>query len=251
MPPIAPESTVFAQKTAVMLRTSSAIPAANGATNGKTPYPRKPPHTSPVSPDMSSLMHIFKSQRATLLTATPADNRARVQGSDLYLAAQRSSQHALRSSATRLCVRKQFLQRHLNGAGAVFGGDLLDLLDTTATTCASRVLATSCITASAHALTFVTPVHEHELVQVDATVAATLGAAGVLVYVRAAVDERHDGSHMRLSHAGVFHVVAVAQPHDAAPRDVTILLPDDLQDTEAALVYRALAVACCAPLLHE
>lgn len=109
---------------------------------------------------------------------------------------------------TTLMLRQQFLPRHINYAGIVFGGDILRTLERAATASAARLFPphVPTVTRAVRALVFLRPVEPKQLMHVEATVVATW-AACVCVMVRASVDDAFKRTLLPC-HAGVFFVTA-------------------------------------------
>lgn len=107
---------------------------------------------------------------------------------------------------TTITIKKQFMPRHLNFAGIVFGGDILQTLESAATTAAGRLLSTkgTPVTARIRSLIFIRPVKPKQLMIVQASVVASWSST-VCVMIRASVDDPFDKTILP-SHAGVFFI---------------------------------------------
>lgn len=195
--------------------------------------------------DAEVLQGEFKAARKVLLEEDVrtlvglADTRVSLSG----LNEQRPTRE-LRVADTRIVVRKQYLPRHLNHSGVVFGGDILDTLDTVAVSCARRAsLGTARFaTVAIKGLSFLKPTELIKVLQVEAIVVAS-SQRFMAVVVRTFIDENHDGKEMLAAHAGVFHMVAISPDGQAVDEvQVGVERVERKEDEHLADFYRVMAL---------
>jgi acyl-CoA thioesterase YciA len=115
---------------------------------------------------------------------------------------------------TRVELRKQYLPRHSNFGGSVFGGDLLVLLEDAASYCGKRFArshAVSCV--HLHNIHFRVPVLPTHLLCSVARV-VHVGRYCMEVEVVVSIDRAHEGKALETSHVGYFTLIA----HDSSGR---------------------------------
>lgn len=107
---------------------------------------------------------------------------------------------------------KQYLPRHENFGGNVFGGDLLMLMDRAARYCGRRFFGSSRVACTAlRGMNFRLPVVPTCLLFTTAQV-VFVGQHSIQIEVRVSIDKRFEGKGLALSNDGCFTVVA----HDEA-----------------------------------
>lgn len=157
---------------------------------------------------------------------------------------ERCPSHKIRVADTRVVVRKQYLPRNLNYGGVIFGGDILETLDSVAANCARRAsLGTArFVTVAIKGLSFLKPLESIKVLQVEAKVVAS-SARFMGVVVRTFVDEAHDGKEMLAAHTGVFHMVAIGDDGELG-KEVDIGVGNVIieDDEHLADFYRAMAL---------
>lgn len=187
----------------------------------------------------------FKAERKVLseenvrTLAGLADTR--VSFSQLY---EQRPPREVRIADTRVVVRKQYLPRHLNHGGVVFGGDILDTLDAVAMSCARRAsLGTARFaTVAIKGLSFLKPTELTKVLQVEAIVVAS-SQRFMAVVVRTFIDENHDGKELLAAHAGIFHMVAIGPDGQAVEEvEVGVEKVDPKGDEHLADFYRVMAL---------
>lgn len=107
----------------------------------------------------------------------------------------------------RVELGKQFLPRHRNMAGNVFGGDIVETLGEAAVEAGKRGMGGRVgVVVGVCGLAFLRPVEERFVLRVEGKLVCWRGRFATVV-VRAALDLKHDGSEMALAQVGVFHIV--------------------------------------------
>jgi len=163
--------------------------------------------------DTKKLMPTFKKWRFMLSTTDSLilSEAAEREPSTKTMYEQAFSQE-IEIAETALQVRKQFLPRHKNFSGFVFGGDILTALENVASSCAARLSNgwAQFRTVAIRSLSFLAPVPPTKLLQISAKVIAT-SEHFACVIVRGHIDEAHDGSNMVLSHQGIFLLMAIGE----------------------------------------
>lgn len=258
-------------------------PPAHAAQEGSGDTVAAPPHNAP------KLLSTFKLKRRlgditdahTLHSLLPPTTTTRHPLLDrLEQATTERHASSVPIGATRITVRKQFLPRHLNYAGVVFGGDILTTLDRVAVACASRLTHVPMATSRILSLTFKQPVQLRQALHVTACVVTSwrgqalaedqdqdrdrggdgdgshVSSAAAVVVVRTFVDDRHDGSAMKAGHAGVFLLTSLPssgkstvctdaqskQGHDNGMVVEAVPSPNDGDGKDATDFYAAMAM---------
>lgn len=117
---------------------------------------------------------------------------------------------------TQITIRKQYLPRHRNFTGVIFGGDVLETLEKSALACVHRMQGGGDFrTIGMRGVSFLKPVDVRVAVEVQATIVSCTEHV-VTVMVNSFLDEEHDGSRMVPSHRGVFHIARVVDNDDAS-----------------------------------
>lgn len=205
----------------------------------------------PSSVETKEMMDTFKTHRFVLKSGDAIDLLKNTESCTTLESLKKAQFHKrVPIKATQLVTRKQFLPRHKNGAGIIFGGDILHSLDRAAVACASRLTTCACFTKRIHSLSFLDAVLTHEALEIVATVVA-VSEHEALVVVRAAVDKLHDGSLMQPSHLGVFCVAPTLADGAESRFDVGVDLVSDVDHECAEDFLRALAVSDSVPILSD
>ncbi len=151
------------------------------------------------------------------------------------------SKDVLPAASGVLVVSKQYLPRHQNFAGAVFGGDLLETTTRVASYAAARLSRGLCTSPQCIALkyfSFVKPMMPLNLWRITARVAAIRGAV-IYVEVRADIDENHDGKVMTRSHDGLFAMLLA----DVSGKPLNCPVQIDFEDADDHLLRAHLRAA--------
>lgn len=114
--------------------------------------------------------------------------------------------------STVIRIRKQFLPRHKNVSGNIFGGDILQALEQTAVTCGNRIQQgkVSLRTIAIRSLRFIKNVTIENVLQIEAKVIASSERV-LCVIVQSYLDGHTDAIPC---HTGIFHLIRIERNGD-------------------------------------
>lgn len=181
----------------------------------KRPYKNVPKLHDPANPSVAALAAEVQADKAAsrAVDASIAKLDARDAGNghvpgDERPPAPPPTPSSVTIDHTLVELRKQYLPRHENFGGIVFGGDLLMLLERAALYCARRFSGrkvVSCV--RMHSIHFRLPVEPAFLLVTRARV-VRVGEYAVDVEVVGSIDRTHEGRGMQVSHTGYFTLVS-------------------------------------------
>lgn len=94
-------------------------------------------------------------------------------------------------------MTEMVLQSHVNGAGRLFGGQLMSWMDICGAICAKRHADYEVVTASAHQLTFLRPAMPGDVVVVTASL-MSVGNTSMRVQITAEVENHGDAEERHI-----------------------------------------------------
>ncbi|HKU41520.1 MAG TPA: acyl-CoA thioesterase [Polyangiales bacterium] len=112
--------------------------------------------------------------------------------------------------------------------GTVHGGEIMKLVDEVAAICAMRHAQRTCVTLSVDSMTFRSPVHVGQVIQLDACV-QYVGRTSMEIGVEVQAEDPIRGV---VTHTNSAHIVFVAIGEDGHPVEVPRLILETAQDRE-------------------
>lgn len=184
--------------------------------NKKRPYKNVPKLVDPGNPQVASHAAEVLAEKTAVRAIDAAVAKVDAESDESVLRAM--SLDVDEYGSTRLSrvnidntlveLRKQYLPRHENFGGIVFGGDLLMLLERAALYCGRRFCGNdniSCV--RMHSIHFRLPIEPTFLLVTRARV-VHIGKYVMDVEVVVSIDRTHEGLGMQVSHTGYFSVVS-------------------------------------------
>lgn len=148
-----------------------------------------------------------------------------------------ASGETVRASEAEVAFQKQYLPRHKNFSGMVFGGDLLETMERVATYCGRRFVrgagTVHCV--GIKYFNFIQPIEPMNLWCLRGRVAAVMGSV-VYVEVSAAIDKEHNGIDLVPSNEGLFALQLTDD--DGKPVECKVSLGLDGADVDAMRAHR-------------
>lgn len=124
-----------------------------------------------------------------------------------------------------ITVHKQYLPRHKNFSGMVFGGDLLETMERVASYCARRVIRgkgeVRCI--AIKYFTFKQPIAPMNLWMLTARACLIVGSV-IIVEVSATIDKNHDGTTIVPANDGLFAILCTQDADGTLPAEIDVEL---------------------------
>jgi acyl-CoA hydrolase len=125
-------------------------------------------------------------------------------------------------SQSRSRLHQLMMPEHANMLGTVHGGEIMKLVDEVAAICAMRHAQHTCVTLSVDSMTFRSPVHVGEVIQLDACV-NYVGRTSMEIGVEVLAEDPIRGV---VTHTNSANLVFVAISEDGTPVEVPGLVPE-------------------------
>jgi acyl-CoA hydrolase len=129
---------------------------------------------------------------------------------------------------SRSRVHQLMMPEHANMLGTVHGGEIMKRVDEVAAICAMRHAQHTCVTLSVDSMTFRSPVHVGEVMQLDACV-HYVGNTSMEIGVEVVAEDPIRGV---ITHTNSAFLVFVAIANDGSPVEVPRLILETDQDRE-------------------